>query len=127
VSGPFIVSRHAPIQGRVGKLPVVPRVLSMKAVADVGAMQRAAIGAIADAAAADEAGRGYPDAVDAVFNLGPEGGTVRLPDGSEIHVEATNWLKLRGETGMYGRYSRADVIAEWNRRFGVAAQEEGES
>jgi hypothetical protein len=82
----------------------------------------------------EEVAEAYQEAVD----LDARGGTIKLPDGSEIVVEATTWHRLAGESGKpdllrralnVGSFVhqhpslRAEILSAYNARFGTAAQE----
>ena len=62
------------------------------------------------------------------FPLGPSGGNFELSDGSEIHVEATEWADLREQTTGLDRDGftlDTDTLAAWNAEHGVSQEKEG--
>lgn len=96
-TGPFIVKRVQP------DTPTrAYTVWSVKAVADLADAHDEAleiVGGLYGDLAYSEA---WDNAQEAVLRLGDEGGVVPLPDGSEIHVEATTWDALAKAAGSPG-------------------------
>jgi hypothetical protein len=117
MSGPFIVS-HRSAGALVGQRPAP---LSVKAVADLDEAHKVAQWPIGGLHVDWEVARAQ------VLMIGSEGGKVELPDGSVVEVEATTDIDLRKAVEMWGSFTLADVIAEWNRRHGIEAQSEGVS
>lgn len=59
-----------------------------------------------------------------VTAISDSGGTIKLPDGSEIVVEATTWSALHNATypprsKPYSSASDAEIVAAWNAEYGT--------
>lgn len=64
--------------------------------------------------------------------MGPEGGTVSLPDGSEVRVEAISWNQLWERSGWSvptigppDDREKREILKAWNEKFGSETQGAG--
>jgi len=63
---------------------------------------------------------GVANAPAVAYRTLPEsGGTIKLPDGSEIVVEATNWPKLASQVDDGAYLPETRIVAAWNAEYGI--------
>lgn len=105
--------------------------LSVKAVADLDTATNAGMHLILDASDGEWGPGKVGAAVYKVLETPAEGGTVPLPDGSEIHVEATTYEALAEAAGYElhtftgsADEAHAAALRVWNSRFGASQEKE---
>jgi hypothetical protein len=138
-AGPFIVTGRKRVRlpedrgDELGR----ERVLSRRAVADLdAARERVLEGCIARLDYDEHETSVLSALMTEAADLPAEGGTVHLPDGSDVEVEAVEPGRLASEAGIEpsakyitteslteGRFTR-DVLAAWNEKHGIEAQDE---
>jgi hypothetical protein len=100
-----------------------------RAVATLGEAHALASGALLRGPFKGATGEDESEAVQAIYKLGPEGGKVPLPDGSEVKVAPESVLVLRAQLAPDVRRQtnpsdKLAVCAAWNAKHGIEAQDE---
>ena len=131
MSGPFVVTRRRRPEPRAGgQMHREWEVLSQRAVVDLDQARNAGMHLILDVSMGWGPGK-VGAAVFKVLEIPAEGGSVPLPDGSEIEVKAKTWRQIQFESGlpMPGALpltddDKARFLAAWNDRHGIDIQDE---